>query len=135
MRERAKTLKRILEVQKHLHSLEELKFARLQQQVAHCQSEQQSLTQALSGESALHALFMDVTVKRIKSLQQQEVRLGVEVEKQGKVLIEHGGRMRNSERIADELAVEIRREQERKDLEQLLEAGFAARGASPEQDR
>jgi hypothetical protein len=42
--------------------------------------------------------------------------------------------MRNSERLAEELAVELRREQERKELEQLLEAGFARQAVSPEQD-
>lgn len=69
MRDRAKSLKRILEVQRQLHALEELKFARLKQKVAECQTEQRALTEALSGEEALAGLFMDVTVRRIKALQ------------------------------------------------------------------
>ena len=135
MRDRAKSLKRILEVQRHLHSLEELKFARLKQQMTRCQSEQQELTETLSGEGALHGLFTDMTVRRIKSLQQEEARLTPQLDAQAKVLVEHGGRMRNSERLAEELAVEVRREDERRELERLLEAGFAQRGASSKQDR
>lgn len=135
MRDRARSLKRILEVQRHLHSLEELKFARLKQEMTRCQSEQKALTEALSEEGALHGLFMDVTVRRIKSLQQEESRLAPQVEAQARVLVEHGGRMRNSERLAEELAVELRREDERVELEQLLEAGFAQRLASSKQDR
>lgn len=134
MRDRAKSLKRILEVQRQLHALEELKFARLKQQVTECQNEQRALTEALSGEEALAGLFMDVTVRRIKSLQQEESRLIPQVEAQARVLVEHGGRMRNSERLAEEVAVEMRREEERRELEQLLEAGFAQR-ASSKQDR
>jgi len=134
VRDRAKSLKRILEVQRQLHALEELKFARLKQQVTECQNEQRALTEALSGEEALAGLFMDVTVRRIKSLQQEESRLIPQVEAQARVLVEHGGRMRNSERLAEEVAVEMRREEERRELEQLLEAGFAQR-ASSKQDR
>lgn len=134
MRDRAKSLKRILEVQRHLHSLEELKFARLKQQVVTCQTEQRELTEALSEEGALRGLFMDVTVRRIKSLQQEESRLAPLLDAQARVLVEHGGRMRNSERLSDELAVEMRREEERRELESLLEAGFALR-ASSKQDR
>lgn len=134
MRDRAKSLKRILEVQRQLHALEELKFARLKQKVAECQNEQRALTEALSGEEALAGLFMDVTVRRIKALQLEESRLIPQVEAQARVLVEHGGRMRNSERLAEEIAVEMRREEERRELERLLEAGFAQR-ASSKQDR
>lgn len=135
MRDRARSLKRILEVQRHLHNVEELKFARLKQQMAHCQSEQAALTEALSEDGALHGLFLDMTVRRIQSLQQEETRIAPQLEAQARVLVEHGGRMRNSERLAEELAAELRREDERKELERLLEAGFALRTASPEQDR
>lgn len=134
MRDRAKSLKRILEVQRQLHALEELKFARLKQKVAECQNEQRALTEALSGEEALAGLFMDVTVRRIKALQLEESRLIPQVEAQARVLVEHGGRMRNSERLAEEIAVEMRREEERREIERLLEAGFAQR-ASSKQDR
>src|SRR5262249_12777979 len=100
-----------------------------------CQSEQGELTAALSGDGALHSLFMDVTVRRIKSLQQEESKLTPQVEAQGRVLVEHGGRLRNSERLSDELAIELRRVEEREELERLLEAGFALDGASSKQDR
>lgn len=135
MRERVKSLKRILEVQRHLHSMEELKYVRLQQALTTCQTAQRELTQALSGDDALHGLFMDVTVRRLKSLQQEEGRLVPQVEAQARVLTEHGGRVRNSERLAAELQVEMRRVDEREELERLLEAGFAVRRASSEQDQ
>ncbi len=125
MRDRVRSLKRILEVQRHLHSVEELKFARLKQKVQECQSEQRALAEALSDEGALHGLFLDMTVRRLKSLQQEESRLMPELEAQARVLVEHGGRMRNSERLSEELALEVARDEERRELEALLEARFA----------
>lgn len=134
MRDRVRSLKRIVEVQRHLHSLEELKYARLKQSLDQCQSEQRELANALSGEDALHGLFTDVTVRRLKSLQQEESKLLPVMEAQAQVLLAHSGRLRNSERLSEELAVELRRVEEREELEELLEARFALSGASSKQD-
>ncbi len=135
MRDRVKSLKRIVDVQRHLHSMEELKFARIQHRLAMCESEQRALTEALSEEGALHGLFMDVTVRRLQSLQQEEAKLKPAAEAQARVLLEQGGRLRNSERLAEDLSAELRRVEEREELERLLEAGFAQQGASSKQDR
>lgn len=135
MRDRVKSLKRIVDVQRHLHGMEEIKYARLQQEMTRCQNEQLSLTDALSAEGALHGLFTDMTVRRLKSLQQEEARLKPAAEAQARILLEHGGRLRNSERLAEELEAELRRVDEREELERLLEAGFAQQGASSKQDQ
>lgn len=135
MRDRLKNLKRIVEVQRHLHGMEELKYARLKQAVVQCQGEQRALSEALSSDDALHGLFMDVTVKRIKSLQQEEAKLEPQLDAQVRALTASGGRLRNSERLAEELTVEVRREEERLELERLLEVGLAVDRASSEQDQ
>jgi hypothetical protein len=135
MRDRVKSLKRIIEVQKHLHNMEELKYARLKQILDRCQSDQRELSDALSGEDALHGLFTDVTVRRLKSLQSEERKMLPAMEAQARIVLAHGGRLRNSERLSEELAVELRRVEEREELDQLLEAGFAIGGASSKQDR
>lgn len=135
MRERVRTLKRILDVQKHLHSREELKYARLKQRLQACRDEQAALAGALSGEDALHGLFTDMTVRRLKSLMQEEGRLVPEIEAQARVLLEHSGRLRNSERLSQEIGLELRRDEERRELERLLEADLARSGASSKQDR
>jgi phage terminase small subunit len=135
MRDRVRSLKRIADVQKQLHNLEEVKYARLQQRMAECRAAQDELSNALSDDDALHGLFMDVTVRRLKSLRQEEAKLVPEIEAQARVVLEHGGRLRNSERLKDDLTVELRRVEEREELERLLEAGFAQTLASSEQDR
>lgn len=135
MRDRVRSLKRIADVQKQLHNLEEVKYARLQQRMAECRSAQEELSKALSNDDALHGLFVDVTVRRLKSLRQEEAKLALEMEAQARVVLEHGGRLRNSERLKDELTVELKRIEEREELERLLEAGFAQALASSEQDQ
>jgi hypothetical protein len=115
--------------------MEELKYARMKQILDRCQSDQRELSDALSGEDALHGLFTDVTVRRLKSLQQEESKLLPAMEAQARIVLAHGGRLRNSERLSEDLAVELRRVEEREELDQLLEAGFAMGGASSKQDR
>lgn len=134
MRDRVKSVRRVMQVQKHMHALEELKYARLHQQLQECTSAQEGLTNALSTDDALHGLFMDVTVKRLQSLRIEEGRLRPLVEAQARVLREHGARLKSSERLAEDLEEELSRLEERDELERLLEAGFARRGASSEQD-
>ncbi|HRN88921.1 hypothetical protein [Hyphomicrobium sp.] len=135
MRDRVKALKRVQQVQKKLHALEELKYVRLKQKLQQCQDDQRDLTNSLSSDDALHGLFLDMTVRRVQALRLDEARLAPLVEAQMRVLSEHSARLSNSERLAAELGEELKRNDERLELERLLEAGFAQKGASSEQDR
>src|SRR5262245_35702247 len=135
MRSKAQNAKRMLEVQKHLHSMEELKYLRLKQQIDKCEVEQRELTEALSSEDALHGLFLDMSVRRIKALQQEEIRLMPLLQKQARVLVDHGGRIKSTERLVEELEYEERRAEERSDLEEILEVTLARGSASLKQDR
>lgn len=134
MRERLKGLKRIVEVQRHLYNLEEVKYARLTSELSRLQTAQEELRQAFSNDEALQGLFIDVMVRRLKSLQQDETKLKPLIDAQARVMLEHGGRLRNSERLAEDLAVDVRRVEEKDELERLLEAAFAQELASSEQD-
>jgi uncharacterized small protein (DUF1192 family) len=135
MKDRARAAERILGVQKQLHRIEELKYAQIQQKLSRAETDQVELTQALSQDDALHGLFVDVTVRRIAALRQEAARLGAELESQAKALLEHGGRLKNAERLKDDLAVEIRRADERKELERILEVALVKGDASLKQDR
>lgn len=135
MRDRVKALKRVQQVQKKLHALEELKYVRLKQKLQTCQDDQRDLTNSLSSEDALHGLFLDMTVRRVQALRFEEARLAPLVDAQMRVLSEHSARLSNSERLSAELGEELKRDDERLELERLLEAGFAQSGASSKQDR
>jgi hypothetical protein len=135
MKDRARAAERILSVQKQLHRIEELKYAQIQQKLARAETDQLELTQALSEDEALHGLFVDVTVRRLIALRQEAARLGEALKSQAKALLEHGGRLKNAERLKDDLEVEIRRVDERKELERILEVSLAKGDASLKQDR
>lgn len=134
MKDRARTAQRILEVQQQLHRIEELKYAQIQQKLARAEADQRELTQALSEDEALRGLFVDMTVRRLIGLRQEAARLASELEEQAKVLIEHAGRVRNAERLKDDLGVELHRTGERKELEAILEVTLARADASLKQD-
>jgi glutamine phosphoribosylpyrophosphate amidotransferase len=89
----------------------------------------------LSSEDALHGLFLDMSVRRIQALKQEEIRLMPLLQKQARVLVEHGGRIKNTERLVEELEYEERRAEERSDLEEILEVMLAKGSASLKQDR
>jgi hypothetical protein len=134
MRQRLKGMKRIVEVQRHLYNLEEVKYARLTSELARLQTAQEELRHAFANDEALQGLFVDLMVRRLKALQQDEVNLKPLIEAQARVMLDHGGRLRNSERVAEDLGVELRRVEERDELERLMEAAFAQEFASSEQD-
>lgn len=135
MKDRMRAAERIVSVQKQLHRIEELKYAQIQQKITQAEKDQLELMQALSEDGALHGLFVDVTVRRLTALRQEVARLGAELEEQAKALIEHGGRLKNAERLRDDLGVEVRRVDERKELERVLEVTLAKDHASLKQDR
>ncbi len=134
MKARANAAQRILEVQRQLHRLEELKFAQLQQKMTRLEAEQRELTQALSEDDALHGLFVDMTVRRLLAIKAEAGRLKPEWQAGAQSLIEHGGRARNAERLCDELGLELRRLEERAELEEVLKVGLIRDDASLEQD-
>ena len=51
------------------------------------------------------------------------------------MLVDHGGRIKNTERLVKELEYEERRAEERSDLEEILEVMLAKSSASLKQDR
>lgn len=134
MASRVKTVKRILDVQTHLHNLAEVKYLEVQQKIDRTEKDEQELLTALSGDGALHGLFVDVTVKRLKVLRQARADLLIELERAAKVVREQGGRMKNAERLLVDLKVEERRAEERSMLDEVLEVALAGGTASLKQD-
>jgi hypothetical protein len=135
MKDRARTAKRLFEVQRQLHRIEELKFAQLQKRLADLEAEQLELTRALSEDGALHGLFFDMTVRRLIAARQEIARLLPEQQAQARILIAYAGRMRHAERLAETLDLDLRRTRERSDLEEILDVSLASADASLKQDR
>jgi hypothetical protein len=134
MKSRALTAQRVLEVQKSLHRLEEIKFVQVQQRLAANEREQLELTRALSEDGALHSLFIDMTARRLIALRQEANRLSREMEERARALIDHAGRLRTAERLTEALDLDLRRAGERTELEEILDLSVARSDASLKQD-
>lgn len=134
MKERAKSARRMLAVQRHLHDLAESKYLKLKHEIDRRRKDQDELREAFSEEGALHGLFIDVTHKRIKALDKEIAELSPLVEAMKHELLALGGRRKNAERLAEDLKVELERAQERRDLDEVLEVTLNRRHASSKQD-
>jgi predicted TIM-barrel fold metal-dependent hydrolase len=135
MKDRSKSVKRIVEVQKKLYRLEELKYAQIQQRIAVLEQEQVALMGALSTDEALHGLFTDMTVKRLTASRHEVSRLVPELEKRARIVLDHAGRLRNAERLAEAVELDVRRAGERQELGEILDMSLARADASLKQDR
>jgi hypothetical protein len=89
----------------------------------------------LSSDDALHGLFLDMSVKRIQALKLEEGRLMPLLQRQSRVLVDHGGRVKNTEKLVEELQYEERRAEERSDLDEIIEVTLAKQSASLKQDQ
>lgn len=134
MRARAKSAKRIVEVQKHLRDIAESNHLKIKQKIEALEQDQRELAEALSGEGALHGLFTDITVRRINALRREVQELKPALEQSARALIEQGGRLKSAERLLSDLEVEVQRVDERSELEAILEAALAQDTASLKQD-
>lgn len=135
MTSRSKSMKRIVEVQKKLHRMEELKYAQVQQRIVALEQEQAALMGALSTDEALHGLFTDMTVKRLTASRQEVSRLQPELAKRARIVLDHAGRLRNAERLAEAVELDARRVEERQELGEILDMSLARDDASLKQDR
>jgi hypothetical protein len=131
MRERVRKMQRIMQAQKRLHQLEELKLVRLEREEARLQGEQESLIQSLNEEGALHGLFVDAMARRLTALAREAGAVNLAQEAQSRRVLEEALRLKRSERITGKLSRQHRTAVEKKVFEDILD-GIARRDdASP----
>jgi hypothetical protein len=130
MDERARRSRRVLAAQQQLHRIEQWKLAQLQARLAGLETEQVELIGALNGTHALHGLFIDTMARRLTSLAEEASRVTSEKDAQSLELAVHAVRVRLAERLAQAIAQEVRHEQERKQLLDIVEQFVGRRPAS-----
>ena len=134
MRERAKSAKRVLKVQTLLHERSELAYLKATQRLEGLRADEVELVSAMSGDSALHGLFVDITVKRLASIREEAKRAELAVEEASREVLKQGGRIRNIKRLVEDLDTQVRRADERTELDQILEITLVKDRARFKQD-
>ena len=118
---RERKIKRILTLQRQLHRLSQWRLAELQRQEDIIQDKQRDLIGALNDDDRLQGLFVAAMAKRLSSLADDETRVAGLKKAQKEDVWAHARRVRQSERLADLLAVTRRRDAEKKAREDLTE--------------
>ncbi|MDX2202966.1 MAG: hypothetical protein NW223_09455 [Hyphomicrobiaceae bacterium] len=119
--DRVDRIRRILKVQQQLHRAEEWRLSEIEQRIASLEADQRDLIAALNAENGLEGLFLDATVRRVKSLAESaRVAEGERAEQAGRVL-ETGSRLKAAERLLQRAEAHARREEEAADLREIMD--------------
>lgn len=118
---RERKIKRILALQEQLHKLSQWRLGELQRQEDTLQDKQRDLIGALNEDGRLQGLFVGAMAKRLSSLADEEMRVAGLKRVQKEDVWAHARRVRQSERLVEAAAVVRRRDNEKKELDDLSE--------------
>jgi uncharacterized coiled-coil protein SlyX len=122
--------RRILLAQQQLHRIEQWRMAELERRLAELEALQVDLIGALNDTNALHGLFIDTTARRLSSTAEQAERVAREKEVQSLKVKEHAVRVKISERLTLAHEQEAAREQEAKELLDIVEQAVSRKRTS-----
>jgi len=130
MEKRARRARRLLDVLTQLHRIEEQKKFALEHRYNELEQSQQEVINALNTDDALHGLFIDNTVRLLRSLSQEARRVAEARDAQADVIQDRAAKMKTAERIKETLESQtgqIRKENELRDvIERYVTAGRAS---------
>jgi hypothetical protein len=120
----------ILIALEQLHRVEQWKMADLERRLAELEKEQMELIGALNDTNALHGLFIDATARRLSTTAEEAERMARAKEAQALRLKEHATRVKISERLTVAHEREAVREQEAKELLNIVEQTVGRKSTS-----
>ena len=105
-------------------------MAELERHLAELEALQVELISALNDTNALHGLFIDTTARRLSTTAEQAERVAREKEVQSLKVKEHAVRVKISERLTLAQEQEAAREQEAKELLDVVEQAVGRKRTS-----
>lgn len=130
MRQRLKSLKRVLSVQKDKHRLAEWRFAKLERQLQMLQAERRRLLSHLDDERFFGTSFAKPIFERLRALDEAEARLTRERDAQRQILLEDARRIGQVKNATEAVEEHCQRDEEKRELEAAIEAALARARAS-----
>jgi hypothetical protein len=130
MKKRLDSITRVLDAQRQLHRAAEWQLARLQRQEAELEEDQRSLIAALNDDNALQGLFIEATAKRMRAVARKIDATKEAKAQQAREVAAQASRVKRAERLAETVEREHRRDEERRDLAEVIEQALAHRRAS-----
>jgi len=126
MQQRVRKAERIVDVQRQMHRIETWRLEELKRGLADMEAALAGIIEALNSEGALHGLFLEQTAKRLRLLAEQASRTGREIDAQATVVLDRGTKLKTAERHSDGVADAYEKDQDRKELQDVIERAVAA---------
>lgn len=130
MRDRLKSLQRLHSVQKDMHKLAEWRFARLERQLHLLGEEQKRLLAYLDDDSLLSLAYSKQILERLRALEAAKVRFTRDRDAQRAAMLEDARKMGQIANAVEVAAEENRREDEKRELAEVIEAALNRADAS-----
>jgi len=121
MKERLRSVQRILSVQGQICRIGESRLALLRSREAALHDERAELVAALNEDTLLHGLFIEARARRVRSVAAELGAVERERQAQVKRLLEATGRLKRVERVAAGLDRAWRAEIEKRALAELID--------------
>lgn len=120
LKDRAKKMKRIAAAAAQLRRMEDVKLHQLRQRLAQLDADQRGLIEALNG-GQLQGMLTDAMARRLGPLAERATHVAEEWELQAKKVRERAAEEKCAGRLSERLDEQLRREEERKLLAELIE--------------
>lgn len=130
MRQRLKSLQRVLSVQKDMHRLAEWRLARIDRHLQMLRAEQERLLTHLDSEQLFATAFAKPILDRLRALEEAKARLTREREEQRQLLLEDARRMGQVTNLTRAVEEHCRRDDEKRELDAAIEAALNRAAAS-----
>ena len=130
MKQRRKSLEKILLLQDQLHKLSTWKLAALDQQRAALEETQKATIEAIDRDAIANGILVASATHRLRGIDKQIAVVKAQHVKQAQVALEQGARTKLAERLVDKIEAKYRKQQERSDLGDLIERSLGKDSAS-----
>jgi hypothetical protein len=130
MKQRRKSLEKILLLQDQLHKLSTWKLAALDQQRAALEETQKATIEAIDRDAITNGILVASATHRLRGIDKQIAVVKAQHVKQAQVALEQGARTKLAERLVDKVEAKYRKQQERSDLGDLIERSLGKDSAS-----
>ena len=121
MSTRAERTRRVLALQEQLHRIERWKLLSLQRRSAELDVQRRELIAALNDSDALQGLFLDATARRLMKIAQEADEVARAEQRQAARVGELAVRVACAERLAEGVAQQAAREDEKGELRETID--------------
>jgi len=121
MEKRIERARRLLKVLEQLHRIEEQKKIELERRHAELERSQEDVIDALNTDDALHGMFIDNSVRRLRSLALEARRVGEAHNAQAQRLLDRAAKLKTAERLKTTLEQDTGRIRKENELREVID--------------